>query len=202
MTRYEINLQDKPDWYATRVNPASKVSIISARFSLLSPSPPFLTPSRKVPVVVYGSPQIGPRAPSPESAKIAESLVLLEFIASLYPDSGLLPKDSVERAHAFSSTHSSPNSYRNTMRCSSAESRTRRTRYSRPQRRFRTCFRQGHSSNTLRSPMQPFCSSSHAGKLHFQNDHGKFAKGAGPRVYDELFRSERFARLQKYYANI
>ena len=39
-------------------------------------------------------------------------------------------------------------------------------------------------------------------ELHFQNDYGKFAKGAGPRVYDELFRSERFARLQKYYANI
>ena len=39
-------------------------------------------------------------------------------------------------------------------------------------------------------------------ELHLQHDHGKFAKGTGPRVYDELFRSERFARLQKYYANI
>jgi glutathione S-transferase len=25
MTRYEIDLQNKPDWYASRVNPASKV---------------------------------------------------------------------------------------------------------------------------------------------------------------------------------
>ena len=40
-------------------------------------------------------------------------------------------------------------------------------------------------------------------ELHLQNDLGKFvAEVSGPGVYDELFRSERFARLQKYYANI
>ena len=36
--------------------------------------------------------------PAPDSIKIAESLVLLEFVADLFPDSGLLPKDPVERA--------------------------------------------------------------------------------------------------------
>ena len=39
-------------------------------------------------------------------------------------------------------------------------------------------------------------------ELYLQKDIGKYAEGTGPRVYDELFRSERFARLQKYYANI
>ena len=40
------------------------------------------------------------------------------------------------------------------------------------------------------------------GELYHQNDLGKFAEGTDPHVYDELFRSEHFARLQEYYANI
>lgn len=38
--------------------------------------------------------------PSPESVKLNESLVLVEFIADLYHDSGILPKDPVLRAKA------------------------------------------------------------------------------------------------------
>lgn len=38
--------------------------------------------------------------PSPSSTKIAESLVLLEFVADLYPDANILPKDPVLRAKA------------------------------------------------------------------------------------------------------
>ncbi|KAG6805318.1 hypothetical protein H0H93_005077, partial [Arthromyces matolae] len=59
-TRFEIDLQNKPEWYATRVNPASKV-----------------------PAIAYGGPAVAPDDPSPESTKLAESLVLLEFIADL-----------------------------------------------------------------------------------------------------------------------
>jgi len=47
---------------------------------------------------VYGSPKSDPEHPSPEPEKIAESLVMLEFVADLYPGSGLLPKDPVQRA--------------------------------------------------------------------------------------------------------
>lgn len=36
--------------------------------------------------------------PSAESFKLAESLVILEFIADLFPASGLLPSDPIERA--------------------------------------------------------------------------------------------------------
>ncbi|KAI0824916.1 thioredoxin-like protein [Trametes gibbosa] len=74
-TRYEIDLSNKPEWYAPKVNPASKV-----------------------PAIAYGGPEVPPDQPSPESIKIAESLVLVEFIADLYPDSGILPTDPVERA--------------------------------------------------------------------------------------------------------
>jgi len=74
---YQIDLQNKPEWYAPKVNPASKV-----------------------PAVAYGGPATLPESPSPESTKIAESLVLLEFVADLYPNSPLLPKDPVLRAKA------------------------------------------------------------------------------------------------------
>ncbi|KAF8752059.1 Glutathione S-transferase, N-terminal domain [Rhizoctonia solani] len=52
------------------------------------------------PALTYGGPPVDPSNPSPESAKLTESLVLLEFIADLYPDSGLLSANPVERAHA------------------------------------------------------------------------------------------------------
>lgn len=41
-----------------------------------------------------------PDQPSPESIKLNESLVLVEFIGDLFPESGILPKDPVKRAKA------------------------------------------------------------------------------------------------------
>ncbi|KAI0634739.1 hypothetical protein C8Q77DRAFT_1216809 [Trametes polyzona] len=76
-TRYEIDLENKPVWYAPKVNPASKV-----------------------PAIAYGGPEVPPDQPSPESVKLAESLVLVEFVADLFPDAGILPKDAVKRAQA------------------------------------------------------------------------------------------------------
>ena len=45
-------------------------------------------------------PKVSPDQPSPDPQKIAESLVLLEFITDLYPNSTLLQKDPVLRAKA------------------------------------------------------------------------------------------------------
>ncbi|KIY65402.1 hypothetical protein CYLTODRAFT_432235 [Cylindrobasidium torrendii FP15055 ss-10] len=86
--RYEIDLANKPEWYASRVNPASKV-----------------------PALAYGGPDVPPEEASPESTKIPESLVLLQLIPELFPDaSTLIPKDPIVLAKArlfiesFSST--------------------------------------------------------------------------------------------------
>ncbi|KAH7908516.1 glutathione S-transferase C-terminal-like protein [Hygrophoropsis aurantiaca] len=72
---YDVDLFNKPEWFVSQINPAGKV-----------------------PVITYGGPDVAPENPSPLSEKIAESGVILEFIADLYPDSGLLPKDPVARA--------------------------------------------------------------------------------------------------------
>ncbi|KIY70107.1 hypothetical protein CYLTODRAFT_442221 [Cylindrobasidium torrendii FP15055 ss-10] len=76
--RYEIDLSNKPEWYAPQVNPASKV-----------------------PALAYGGPDVPPDEPSPESIKIPESLVLLQLIPELFPESStLIPKDPIVLAKA------------------------------------------------------------------------------------------------------
>jgi glutathione S-transferase len=52
----------------------------------------------QVPAIAYGGSQVPADEPSPDSVKIAESLVLIQFISDLFPDSGLLPKDPVAKA--------------------------------------------------------------------------------------------------------
>ncbi|KAL7283926.1 hypothetical protein ACG7TL_001198 [Trametes sanguinea] len=76
-TSYVVDLKNKPSWYAAKVNPVGKV-----------------------PAITYGGPQAAPEAPAPESAKIAESLVILEFLADIFPEAPLLPADPVLRAQA------------------------------------------------------------------------------------------------------
>lgn len=51
-----------------------------------------------MPAVAYGGPDVSPENPSPESAKITESLVLVQFFADLAPESDLLPQDALGRA--------------------------------------------------------------------------------------------------------
>jgi len=52
----------------------------------------------QVPAMTYGGPKVNPTDPSPESFKISESLILLEFIADLFPSTNLYPNDPVQRA--------------------------------------------------------------------------------------------------------
>ena len=54
----------------------------------------------QVPAIAYGGPDVPPDQPSPESVKLPESLVLVEFVGDLFPESGILPKDPVLRAKA------------------------------------------------------------------------------------------------------
>ena len=51
-----------------------------------------------MPAIAYGGPDVPPDQPSPESTKLAESLVLLQFFADLAPESNLLPQDPLDKA--------------------------------------------------------------------------------------------------------
>ncbi|KAL0070185.1 hypothetical protein AAF712_002675 [Marasmius tenuissimus] len=74
-TSCQIDLQNKPVWFAPKINPASKVH---DSHHLSSP----------------------PEEPSDEAIRLAESLVLVEFVADLFPESGILSSDPVERAQS------------------------------------------------------------------------------------------------------
>ena len=48
--------------------------------------------------MAYGGPKRDPTDPPPESFKIAESLIILEFIADLFPTANLYTNDPVQRS--------------------------------------------------------------------------------------------------------
>ncbi|KAF4605748.1 hypothetical protein EYR40_004538 [Pleurotus pulmonarius] len=74
-TRFEVDLLNKPSWFTEKVNPTGQI-----------------------PGLTYGGPPTAPDAPSPASHKLTESLVLLEFIADIFPASGLLPRPTADLA--------------------------------------------------------------------------------------------------------
>ncbi|CAE6407289.1 unnamed protein product [Rhizoctonia solani] len=177
-TTYEIDLSNKPVWYAPKVNPASKV-----------------------PAIAYGGPKVDPANPSPDSVKIAESLVLLEFIADLYPNSGLLPANPVERAQTrfiidIFSTKVLPAFFGVTWKGESPEAlyngllafQEQLELYAKP-------LLGGGKINIADAAVAPFFVRLEA---QLRSDVGGFATGEGPKIYDEIFKGERFKTFAKY----
>ena len=204
VTRYFIDIKNKPEWFASRVNPVGKVRYIRVSSSSLIDAPLV----RQVPALVYGSPKSDPANPSAESVKLAESLVILEFVADLYPDSGLLPKDPVDRARvrffidAFSTKVFKPSAKLFYFGGDDEEApRSFIAAIAELQELlpYNAQFAVGDHFTIADAAFAPFLG---FWELFLKNDIGKYAAGTGPRVYQELFESERFARLQKYYANI
>ncbi|RDX41666.1 hypothetical protein OH76DRAFT_1411885 [Lentinus brumalis] len=82
-TLYDFDIwYAKPDWFDTKINPLGKIPALS-----------------------YGGPKTAPDQPAPESAKLGESLALVEFVADIFPESGLHPADPVVRARARMINH-------------------------------------------------------------------------------------------------
>lgn len=121
----------------------------------------------------------------------------------MYPDSGLLPKDPVQRARvrffinalsnklyapyvAFSSRGESPDKFIEAV----AEIQELLSPGG---------FAVGDRFTIADAAIAPFLG---RWELLFRNDVGRWAKGAGPRVHEVLFQSERFGRLQEYFAKI
>jgi glutathione S-transferase len=157
----------------------------------------------QVPAVVYGSPRSKPENPSAESVKLAESLVLLEFVADLHPGSDLLPHDPVQRARVrfFIDTasnkllaSSTPFFYRGEAPEHFIEALAEVQELLSP-----SGFAIGDHFTIADAALAPFLG---RWELQLRNDVGKYAEGTGPRVHAILFQSERFSRLQNYFANI
>ena len=151
---------------------------------------------------MYGSPKSDPEHPSAESAKITESLVLLEFVADLYPNSGLLPKDPVQRARVrffIDAVVKATDPYVAFMFRGEAPDKLIAAVAAIQELLSSNGFAVGDHFTIADAAIAPFLG---RWELLLRNDVGKYEEGTGPRVHEILFQSERFARLQKYFANI
>ncbi|THH20325.1 hypothetical protein EW146_g1005 [Bondarzewia mesenterica] len=179
VNKYFIDLQAKPDWYASKVNPASKV-----------------------PAVTYGGPAVPADQPSSESTKIVESLVLLEFVADLYPNAHLLPSDPVERSKVryFIDTVSNkavPGFFSMVMKAEGPEAL-----YKGLEEVQALLPPKGYAVgewSIADAAITPFLGRT---DLLLKNDIGRYPVGEGPKVHEQIFQGERFARLQQYFNDV
>ncbi|KAG5641143.1 hypothetical protein DXG03_005894 [Asterophora parasitica] len=177
-SRFEIDLGNKPEWYAPRVNPASKV-----------------------PAIAYGGPAVDPSQPSLESEKIAESLVLLEFVADI--SGKLLPQDPVQRAKVRFFIENVSNTVGAV---------------------FGSVVIRGESPDNVLTAIEkiqallpaeglaigPDFTTADAALIPFlarlevvlRNDFGAYDEGTGVKAYEALASDARFARYRKYAAQV
>ena len=160
-------------------------------------------PGNQVPAIAYGGPDVPPDQPSPESVKIAESLVLVEFVADLFPSSGILPADPVKRAQArfFIEGVSSklvPAWYGVQVRNAPVEDLYAALEYLQSLLPAESGFVVGQFS-LADIAIATFLARM---RITFLNDLGAYPEGEGPKIYAEITGSGRFARLAKYQEDL
>lgn len=189
---------NKPEWYTAKVNPVGKV-----RPSPLLRSSTILTNCMQIPAITYGGPKVSPDAPSDASVKLAESLVILEFLADLFPSAGLLPADPVARAKArfFISVFDSKvfEGFKNAIFMGKPLSELLDALAALQALLPPTGFAAGGSALTIADmAAAPFL-----GRIYMLLAHelGNYPLGEGKKALDVL-KGERFARLNEYMEDI
>ncbi|KAI0634697.1 thioredoxin-like protein [Trametes polyzona] len=176
-TSFTIDTMAKPEWYTTKVNPAGKI-----------------------PAITYGQ-KAPPENPAPGTAKINESLVILEFLNDLFPEAHLLPADPVLAAQA--------RLFINTFETKVFEGFKDFFFMHKQSKDADKTFIDGLEALQARLPAAGFAvgewSNADSAVIPFllrvevllKNDLGTYPKGEGLKLY-EVFKSEKFARLRKY----
>ena len=135
--------------------------------------------------------------------KIAESLVLVEFIADLFPSAGIFPADPVKRAQArfFIEGVSSkfvPAWFGVQFRNASVEDLYAALEYLQSLLPAESGFVVGEFS-LADIAIATFLARM---RITFLNDLGAYPEGEGPKIYAEITGSGRFARLAKYQEDL
>ncbi|KAL1703252.1 thioredoxin-like protein, partial [Schizophyllum commune] len=180
--RYEIDLSNKPEWY------------------------PSVNPVGQVPAITYGGPDVPPDQPAPESTKLAESLVIIDFFNELAPNHPLLPSDPVLRARArfFIESFSSrffPQWFAAVLKGEGFDNlwdaleglqallpKSDHGKYA-----------VGEEYTLSDVAVAPFFARL---EVALREDVGGFAEGEGPKAYTVLTEDARFARWREYFANL
>ena len=157
-----------------------------------------------MPAIAYGGPQVSPDQPSPESAKIAESLVLLEFVADLFPNSKLLSKDPVERAKArfFIDAVSNKvpgNWFAHMARGESSDALIAGLEFIQDLLPDGKKYALGDDFTIADAAIAPFLARI---ETTMKNDIGVFKSGEGKKTWEQIFTSPKFEKFQKYFENI
>ncbi|GLB39376.1 putative glutathione [Lyophyllum shimeji] len=176
--RFEINLQNKPEWYASKANPASKV-----------------------PAITYGGPAVDPSDPSPESEKIAESLVLLEFVADI--SGKLLPADPVGRARVRFFIDAVSNQFLPAMWGTVLRGEPIENVFNALDKLQALLpaegFAIGNEFTIADASVAPFLARL---EVILKMGFGSFKDGTGKNVYETLQSDPKFARYRKYYSDL
>ncbi|KAL1679659.1 glutathione S-transferase [Schizophyllum commune] len=184
--RYEIDLSNKPEWY------------------------PSVNPVGQVPAITYGGPDVPPDQPSPESTKLAESLVIIDFFNELAPNHPLLPSDPVLRAKArfFIESFSSrffPQWFAAVLKGEGFEKlwdALEGLQALLPTSGDTTSggkYAVGEEYTLADVAVAPFFARL---EVALREDVGGFAEGEGPKAYKVLTEDARFARWREYFANL
>jgi glutathione S-transferase len=156
----------------------------------------------KVPAIAYGGPQVSPDDPSDESEKIAESLVILEFVADLYPNSPLLPKDPVLRARVrffidAVSTKFVPAFYGTIVHAESSDGFFKAVKAIQDllPAEGKGEYAIGDEFTLADAAIAPFIGRV---DLTLKNDLGAYQEGEGTKIYETLQSNTKFSRFGRY----
>ncbi|KAF9226200.1 glutathione S-transferase [Gyrodon lividus] len=175
---FSVDLFDKPAFFAAEVNPVGKV-----------------------PVITYGGPDVSPEHPSPLSTKLAESDVILDFLADAYPEANLLPADPIQRAkvrffiNAVTTKLNSP--YFAWVRNSepqAEENFLKAIEFVQDLLPEPAKFAVGDSYTIADACVTPYF---HRLLINIESDIGKFPAGGGPR-FGELLNAPKYAKFMAY----
>lgn len=160
-----------------------------------------LTSHVKVPTIAYSGPIVPPDEPSPESHKVTESLVLLEFVADL--SNSLLPKDPVLRANArfFINTVSTEFVPTYISVLMAREPVEKLLASLKPVQALLPAegFAVGPEFTIADASIAPFLARM---EVSLKNDLGAFEEGAGLNAWKILQNDENYARLRKYFDDL
>jgi len=157
-------------------------------------------PSNKVPAVTYGGPIVPPDEPSPESDKITESLVLLDFIADL--SGSLLPKDVVLRAKArffIDAVNTFVTSYHSVMGYGEPVEKLLASIETIQALLPEEGFVVGTEFSIADAAVIPFFARMEA---VLKNDIGAFDEGTGLKAWQTYQKDEKYAKIRKYIASM
>ena len=153
-----------------------------------------------MPAIAYGGPDVPPDLPSPDSVKLAESLILDEFVADLHPTSPLLPKDPVVRAKArffidAISNKFSPGWAAFLIRGEKAEQLFKGLEAIQLLLPDNYTYAVSDDFTIADAAIAPFLARL---EVALKNDIGAYKEGEGKKAW-EVYHSDRFAILRKYF---